>query len=186
MSSWTGPKEIPIPIGTRVDVNKIIVRSYEKLKDGKRRKLIAIKTCSKWSGFVTGAKYIRKGVVEEKSGYRFVPEGKATLVFLVRKGYINKEIEVPANGLKIADDQSVRMFFYWNDDTQSSENKRVMTEEVRYFPRDEKGKFAKYPDLIDNNVVLNHKGMFDKNSMQTTQNKADEQKTRATEAALYY
>ena len=184
MSSWTAPKEIPFPVGIRVDVNKVIHREYMPLAEDKRKKVIRVKRCQKWSGYVTGARYIKQGTVEGKVNPRFVPRGKPTLVILVRKGYINREVEVPVSGITVAKDQDERMFFYWNDNSQSPLNKRIMAEEASNFPRDARGKFTKYPDFIENSAVLNTRGMFDKNQMQTSQDKAVEQKRRSLEALL--
>jgi hypothetical protein len=106
-------------------------------------------------GVIVGGKYLAQGSISLDNNLSFRVEGDKLFVLRVRQGFINKEFYVMPEDIIIPtvyDELRYLIPFY--KDGVTDEYKKIMKEEVKFFPRDEKGRFAPYPSFRENKFTL--------------------------------
>lgn len=150
------------PIGTKVVVNKVCVKTkhyWEDKKDvgrgqfyyvRKQLKRVEKESVFPFDGVVCGVKRLFEGsvVAVENCCERFLDVSGSVLVICVRRGLLNKEIYVPVDGLyKVADrykDQvSIPVFQGDWSNSRTEEFRRVARDLAREQKRDSLGRFVK-------------------------------------------
>lgn len=147
-------KHDQLAIGTVVQVSSITQRSDTEFRVAKKvagwRRTIHSERVTPFVGVICGGRYICSGETPRPYGdyvqLTFFAEGPKTFVYLVRRGYVNKPVEVPEHDVRVlpraAAEFHMKSFpMLYNEVMQDPEVRKALSEDAKEMKRDSKGRF---------------------------------------------
>lgn len=130
---------IPVNIGTLVKVTKVAEKQPVSVSGEKFIEVVS-KHVSPFYAYVTGAKNIHGGKLSEDGR---IISGKMVNVICVRRGFINKEIHIPADGYTVAENTTISFPYYYSPDHYDERGRDLRKDIFSSMKRGMDGRFMK-------------------------------------------